>query len=109
MRNKKKGLTLVAVALLVMAFLFPVYAQTQSGTMQQDRDQECTPEGPATRSYGENAQNPEGGLSATEETPEQTQTGEQLRECNCENEDCEQYQYQHQYQHQYGYGQEEQD
>ena len=100
---------MVAVALLAMAFLFPVYAQTQSGIMEQDRDQECTPEGPATRSYGENAQNPEEDLSTTEETSEQTQTREQLRECNCESEDCEQFQYQHQYQYQFRFGQEEQD
>jgi superfamily I DNA/RNA helicase len=36
-----------------MAFLVPAYAQTQSGILQQDRDQDCIPEGPATRAYGE--------------------------------------------------------
>lgn len=108
MKNKK-GLTVVALALLAMTFLFPVYAQTQSGILQQDRDQECIPEGSATRTYGENAQDPEGDLFTSEETSEQTQTREQLRECNCENEDCEQYQYQYQYQHQHQHGLEEQD
>ena len=107
MKNKNKCLIIVTVALLTMAFLLPVYAQSQNGILQQDRDQECDPQGPATRSYGEDAQNPEGDLSAAEETPDQTQTTEQLRDCGCENEDCEQYQYQ--YQHQYQHGQEKQD
>lgn len=121
MKNKNKVLIIVAVSLLTMAFLLPVYAQSQSGIMQQDRDQDCTPEGPATRAYGE-----EPPVQAREEKPqelseeetleeeedpiqEQTQTNEQLRECNCENEDCEQYRYQDQHQYQYRYGQEEQD
>ena len=107
--KSKKGLIIVAVTLLTMAFLLPVYAQSQSGILQQDRDRECEPEGPATRTYGENAQNPEEDLATSEENSEQTQITEQLRECNCENEDCEQYQYQYQYHYQYRYGQEEQD
>ena len=116
MLKKNKRLILAVVCLLAMAFLVPVYAQSQSGVMQQDRDQDCIPEGPATRAYGE-----EPPTQACEEKPEelfeeealeevedplqeQSQTREQPRECDCENEDCEayQYQYQHQYQHQYG-------
>lgn len=102
-----------------MAFLLPAYAQTQSGIMRQDRDQDCTPEGPATRAYGE-----EPPAQAREERPEelseaetleevegpiqeQTHSREQLRDCTCENGDCEEYQYQYQYQYQHG--QEEQD
>ena len=105
MKNKNKCLIIVTVALLTMAFLLPVYAQSQNGILQRDRDQECAPQGPATRSYGEDTQNPEGDPSAVEETPEQTHTAEQLRECDCENEDCEEYQYQ--YQHQFQHGQEQ--
>ena len=109
MKTKNKTLIIVAVSLLTMAFLFPVYAQTQNGIMQQDRDQDCDPAGPATRAYGDNAQNPEEDLTVTEETSEQP------GECNCQNEDCQQFQYQNQHQHQYQYqyqyryGQEEQD
>jgi len=124
MKIKSKGLIIVAAALLMMAVLVPVHAQSQSGILQQDRDQDCTPEGPATRAYGGDTpvqaqeEKPEE-LSEEEtldetETPiqEQTQTRDQLRDCdcenedcNCENEDCDQYQYQYQYR----YGQEEQD
>ena len=119
MKTKNKGLIIVAVALLTMAFLLPVYAQTQNGTPIQDRDQICEPQGPATRAYGEETpvqtQEKKEGLSeialGEAETPiqQQTQTQEQLNnchceneECNCENEECEQYQYQFQYQ--YGQG-----
>jgi hypothetical protein len=121
MKNKNKGFIIVAVALLTIAFLLPVYAQSQSGIMQQDRDQNCSPEGPATRAYGEDppvqAQEEKTEELSEEETfeevetpiQEQTQTMEQLRNCNCENEDCEQYPYQYQYQYQYRHGQEEQD
>ena len=105
MKNKNKVLIIATVALLTMAILLPVYAQTQSGVMQQDRDQDCDPQGPATRSYGEDSQNPENELSETEPAQAPTQTGEQLRECICENEDCDEYRYQ--YQHQYQHGQEE--
>jgi len=120
MKNKK-GLIIIAVALLTMAFLLPVYAQSQSGILQQDREQDCPPEGSATRAYGEEppiqAQEEKSEELSDEETvekvetpiQEQTQTKEQLRDCSCENEDCEEYQYQYQYQHQYRYGQEEQD
>ena len=121
MKSKNKGLIIVAVALLTMAFLLPVYAQNQNGILQQDRDQDCEPQGPATRAYGE-----EPPIQAQEEKPEelseeekgeeletpvqeQTQTKEQLRECDCENEDCEKNQYKYQYQYQYRSGQEEQD
>jgi hypothetical protein len=122
MKLKSKGLIIVAAALLMMTVLVPVYAHSQNGTMQQDRDQDCTPQGPATRAYGEDppvqAQEEKSeGLSEENleeaETPlqEQTQTQEQLRDCTCENEDCEQYQYQYQHleQYQYQHGQEEQD
>jgi hypothetical protein len=113
MKIKNKGLMIAALSLIAMAFLLPVYAQYQSGVMQQDRDQDCTPQGPATRAYGE-----EPPIQAYEdkvedlskeaiedgETPtqEQTQTRERLRDCNCENEDCEAYQYQYQYQRRCG-------
>ena len=112
LKNKNKGLILAAVCFLAMAFLVPVYAQTQSGALQQDRDQDCIPEGPATRAYGE-----EPPTQAREEKPgvfeeealealedpiqEQTRTRERIRNCNCENEGCDEYQYQYQYQYQY--------
>jgi len=117
LKNKNKGLILAGVCFLAMAFLVPVYAQTQSGALQQDRDQDCIPEGPATRAYGE-----EPPIQAREEKPEkvseeealeeesikeQTQTRERLRYCNCENEDCEAYQHQYQYKYQYRYEQED--
>ena len=112
LKNKNKGLLLAAVCFLAMAFLVPVYAQSQTGVLQQDRDQDCIPEGPATRAYGEEpptqAQeekpevSEEEALEAVEDPiQEQAQTRERLRYCNCENEDCEEYQYQYQYQHQY--------
>ena len=121
MKIKSKGMIIVVVALLTMAVLVPVYAQYQNGTPQQDRDQDCTPQGPATRAYGEDSpiqtQEPEelSEEEALEEVEtsiqEQTQTQEQLRECDCENADCEenqyQYQCQHQFQEQCRYGQEE--
>ena len=113
LKNMNKGLILVAVCFLAIAFLVPVYAQSQSGVLQQDRDQDCIPEGPAARAYGE-----EPPTQAREEKPEevseeesleevedpvqeQTRTRERIRNCNCENEDCEEYQYQYQYQYQY--------
>ena len=113
MKIKNKGLMIAAISLLTMAFLLPVYAQSQSGVMHQDRDQGCTPQGPATRAYGEDPpiQAREDKLEdlseeALEEgetpTQEQTQARELLRDCNCENEDCEAYQYQYQYQHRCG-------
>lgn len=118
MKIEKKGLIIVAVALLMLAVIVPVYALgEQSGIMHQPRDQECAPEGPATRAYGidppvqAQEEKPEG-LSEEEtgevETPihEQTQTQQQLRDGDCENEDCEQYQYKCQEQYQYQYGQE---
>ena len=118
MVKHKKGLIIAVVALLTMAFLIPVYAQSQNGIMEPDRDQECEPKGPATRAYGEEppAQAQEEKPEVSEETleevegPIQEQTREQLGDCNCENEDCEEYQYQYQHQHQYQYrhGQEEQ-
>jgi hypothetical protein len=114
---KSKGMIIVAIALLMMAVLVPVYALgDQSGIMRCPRDQANEdPPGPTTRSYGEDSQNPEG-LTGGEtfedvETPiqEQNQTREQLRDSDGENEDCEQFQYQYQYQNQYQYqhGQEE--
>jgi len=114
MKTKSKGLIVAAVALLMIAFLAPVYAQSQSGIMKCPRDQANEdPPGPTTRSYGDDSQNPEGLMEEETfedaETPiqEQTQTQEQLRDCDCENEDCEQFQYQYQYQYQYQHGQEE--
>jgi hypothetical protein len=117
MKIKRKGLITVAVALLMIAVIVPVYALgDQSGIMKCPRDQANEdPPGPTTRSYGENSQNPEG-LSEEEtleedETPiqeqtqDQTQTQEQLKECDCENADCKENQYQ--FQEQYRYGQEE--
>jgi hypothetical protein len=53
MNIKNSGPMIAAVSLLTMAFLLPVYAQSQSGVMQQDRDQDCTPKGSANRAYGE--------------------------------------------------------
>ena len=114
---KNKGLIIAAVCFLAMAFLVPAYAQTQSGILQQDRDQDCIPEGPATRAYGEpptqaQEEKPEVSEEETleEDTTtiqEQTQTQEQLKDCDCENEDCQQYQYQFQYQEKYRNGQKE--
>ena len=122
MKIKSKGLIIGSVALLMLAVIVPVYAQSQNGILQQDRDQDCTPQGPATRAYEEDPpvqaqEEKTEGLSEENleeaETPlqEQTQTQEQLRDCTCENEDCEQYQYQYQHleQYQYQHGQEEQD
>jgi hypothetical protein len=124
MKIKKKGLITVAVALLMLAVIVPVYALGDpSGTLHHLRtqDPDCEHQGPATRAYGEDSpiqtQEPEE-LSEEEaleevETPiqEQTQTQEQLRKCDCENADCEenqyQYQCQHQFQEQCRYGQEE--
>ena len=100
-------LVIASFALLAMTFLFPVYGQSLSGFMQQDRDQDCYQQGSATRAYDEEtpirAQVEKQETLAEEtleesETPiqEQTQTQEQLRECECENEECEEYQYQYQ-------------
>jgi hypothetical protein len=109
MKIKRKGLITVAVALLMIAVIVPVYALgDQSGIMKCPRDQITEdPPGPTTRSYGENSQNPEG--LSEEQTQDQTQTQEQLKECDCENVNCEenQYQYQYQSQEQFRYGQEE--
>jgi hypothetical protein len=119
MKIKRKGLITVAIALLMIAVIVPVYALgDQSGIMKCPRDQDNEdPPGPTTRSYGENSQNPEGlseeeTLEETEtpiqeqdQTQEQTQTQEQLKECDCENADCEENQYQ--FQEQCRYGQEE--
>lgn len=99
-------LVMATVALLALAFLFPVYGQSLSGFLEQDRDQDCDPQGPATRAYDEEppiqaqVEKPEtltDGTLEDSETPiqEQTQTQEQLQECECKNEDCEEYQYQH--------------
>ena len=117
MKIKRKGLIPLVVALLMIAVIVPVYALgDQSGIMKCPRDQANEdPPGPTTRSYGENSQNPEG-LSEEEtleeaETPiqeqtqDQTQIQEQLKECDCENADCEENQYQ--FQEQCRYGQEE--
>lgn len=119
MKIKRKGLMTVAVALLMIAVIVPVYAQYQSGTMDRIRepDPACSQEGATTRPWEEEppvqaqVEKPEE-LSEEEtleeeETPiqEQTQTREQLRDGECEHEDCEQCQ--HQFQEQYRYGQEE--
>ena len=109
---------IVAIAMLMMSVLVPAYAQSQNGIMQQDRDQTCDPEGPATRAYGEEPpiqareekpeeQPEEETLEVVEDpvqeqTQEQTQNREQSKDSECENEDCEQYQYQYQYQYQHG-------
>jgi hypothetical protein len=104
--KKRSMLVIATVFLLAMAFLFPVYGQSLSGFMQQDRTQTCIPDGSATRAYGDESpmqaqvEKPE---TITEETVEesespiheQTQTQEQLQECECENVECEEYQYQH--------------
>jgi hypothetical protein len=117
---KKKGLIIVAAALLMLAVIVPVYALGDpNGTPihLRTQDPDCEHNGPATRAYGEDTpvqaqqEKPEE-LSEEEgevETPiqEQTQTMEQLRECDCENEDCEQYQYQNQEQYQLQHSQEE--
>jgi hypothetical protein len=117
MKIKRKGLMIVAVALLMVAVIVPVYALgDQSGIMKCPRDQANEdPPGPTTRSYGENSQDQEG-LSGEEtleeaetliqeQNQEQTQKQEQLRDGECENADCEQYQYQHKEQYQYQQGQ----
>jgi hypothetical protein len=119
MKIKGKGLMTVAVALLMIAVIVPVYAQSQSGTLDRIRepDPECSQEGATTRPWGDEppvqaqVEKPEK-LTEEEileenETPiqEQTQTQEQLRDCNCESEECEQCQFQ--YQEQYRGGQEE--
>ena len=116
MKIKRKGLITVAVALLMITVIVQVYSLgEQSSNMQQKREQDCEPECPATRAYGEDSP-----VQAQEEKPEeqseenieeaetpvqeQTQTQEQLRNCDCDNEDSEQYQYQYQYQNRYGQG-----
>ena len=114
MKTKRKGLIIGMVALMMISILVPAYAQSQSGNLDRTRDQECSPQGPATRAYGEEppiqaqeekpeSNNAEILESVEEPTQEQTQTQEQQREFNGESEDCEQYQYQYQYR----YGQEE--
>ena len=111
MKMKNRGLIIGIVALLMISVAVPVYAQAQNGILDQDRDQECTPQGPATRAYGEETptqaqqEKPEStqqeiSESIEEPTQEQTQTKEQLQTCQYENEDCEQYQYQYKYQYQ---------
>ena len=113
MKIKRKGLITVAIALLMIAVIVPVYALgDQSGIMKCPRDQTNEdPPGPTTRSYGENSLNPKG-LSeeqtqdqVQEQAQDQTQTQEQLKECNCEDADCKENQYQ--FQEQFRYGQEE--
>jgi len=107
MEMKSKRLMIVAIALLMMAVIFPVYAQSQNGTMDRIRepDPSCSQEGATTRPWEEEppvqaqVEKPEE-LTEEEtledETPiqEQTQTQEQLRDCDCENKECEQYQFQ---------------
>ena len=101
------------MAILMISILVPAYAQTQSGDLIQDRDQECGPQGPATRAYGEDKptkaqeEKPETTEveafgSSEESVQEQTQTQEQLREGNLEGEDGEQYQHQYRYQDRFG-------
>ena len=114
MKMKNRGLIIGIIALLMISAV-PAYAQAQNGILDQDRDQECTPQGPATRAYGEETptqaqqEKPESTQQeisesteepTQEQTHEQTQTQEQLQTCNYENEDCEQYQYQYKYQYQ---------
>ena len=100
-------LVIATVALLALAFLFPVYGQSLSSFVEPIREQGCEPQGSAIRAYDEEhpiqeqAEKPETltaeSLEETE-TPiqEQTQTQEQLQECECDNEECQEYQYQHQ-------------
>jgi hypothetical protein len=121
MKIKRKGLMIVAVALLMVGVIVPVYALgDQSGALKCPRDQiNEEPPGPTTRAYGENSQSPEGlseegtleeaNTPIQEQTQDQTQTQEQLKECDCENAECEENQYQYQYksQEQFRYGQEE--
>jgi len=109
MNLKVKGSIIVVATLLLLSVVAPVFAQSQNGSLQHDRDQECTPQGPATRAYGEDppvqAQEEKPELISEEiieeDTPlqEQNQKQEQLRNCDCENEDCEKYQYRYQYRH----------
>ena len=105
MKMRKKGLMIGVMAVLLISILVPAYAQTQSGDAVQDRDQDCEPQGPATRSYGEEtptraqekkpeAIEEESLESGEEQTQEQNQSKEQLREG--EGEEGEQYQYQYQ-------------
>jgi hypothetical protein len=124
MKIKRKGLITVAVALLIVAVIVPVYAlEDPSGTLLHLRTQDPDYEhqGPATRAYGEDqpvqAQEEKSEALSEEETleevetpiQEQTQTQEQLRDGDCENADCEenqnQYQYQFQFQEQFRHGQ----
>jgi len=126
MKIRRKGMITVAVAMLMIAVIVPVYALGDpSGTLQHLRtqDPDCEHQGPATRAYGEDPpiqaqeekpeESPEEETLEEVETPiqDQDQTQEKLREGNCENTDCEeneyQYQYQYQYQEQCRYGQEE--
>ena len=53
MKMRKKGLMIGIMAVLMISILVPAYAQTQSGDPIRDRDQDCEPQGPATRAYGE--------------------------------------------------------
>jgi len=105
--RKTRMLVIATVALLALAFMFPVYGQSLSSFVEPIRDQECDPQGPATRAYDDEhpiqaqVEKPETLTEETveeSETPiqEQTQTQEQLRECECENEECQEYQYQYQ-------------
>ena len=124
MKIKRRGLITIAVVLLMISVIVPVYALgNPNGTLQHLRtqDPDCEHQGPATRAYGEDppaqAQEEKPEELSEEETlqengapiQEQTQTQEQLRSGDCENEECEQFQYQFQYQfqEQYRNGQEE--
>jgi hypothetical protein len=106
---RKKGLMIGVMAVLLISILIPAYAQTQSGDPVQDRDQDCEPNGPATRTYGEetSAKTQEKKLEVTKEeslesgeelVQEQTQSKEQLRDG--EGEEGEHYQ--HRYQDRFG-------
>jgi len=92
--NKKLVASILLLAILSALFVFiPVYAQYQAGIQQQDRDQECEPEGPATRTYGE--------------SPAHNCTEERARNCTCIEEECEQYQYRYRYRHRHRHNQTE--
>ena len=128
MKIKRKGMITVAVAMLIIAVIVPVYALGDpSGTLQHLRtqDPDCEHQGPAIRAYGEDPpiqaqeekpeQLPEEETLEEVETPiqDQNQTQEKLKDGSCENTDCEKNEYQYQYQYQYqnqeqcSYGQEE--
>jgi hypothetical protein len=81
MKIKRKGLITVAVALLIVAVIVPVYALGDpSGTLLHLRtqDPDCEHQGPAARAYGEDqpvqAQEEKSEALSEEETLEEAET-----------------------------------